>query len=151
MELLFEVNSRAELILFWTVRAHVESCEHPDQERTNTCVAAALSLSQNILEQSRTAIRTEAAQHGLYSLNSSSLEVTISDAAFLELIHYRKSIHPQGTTGGFPIHCDDKRIVLPNQGTLVFRILDSVASSDPKHFRLTDVSKTRTRSIAHIH
>jgi hypothetical protein len=60
MELLFEVNSRAELILFWTVRAHVESCEHPDQERTNTCVAAALSLSQNILEQSRTAIRTEA-------------------------------------------------------------------------------------------
>jgi hypothetical protein len=98
MELLFEASSRVKPNLFWTVRALVEPYEDLDQECTNTCAAAALSLSQNILEKSRTAIRTEAAQHGLYSLDSSSLELTISDAAFLELIHYRKSTRPRGTT-----------------------------------------------------
>jgi hypothetical protein len=103
MELLFEANSRAKLNLFWTVCALVQHCEDLGQECTNTNVAAALSLSQNILEKSRTAIRTKAAQHGLYSLDSSSSGIAISDAAFLELIQYRKSTHPQGITCGFPI------------------------------------------------
>jgi hypothetical protein len=47
-------------------------------------------MSQNVLEESRTAIRTEAAHFGIHSLDSCCSNVAGSDTAFLELIRYRK-------------------------------------------------------------
>jgi hypothetical protein len=74
-----------------------------DQGSTDTCVAAALSVSQNFLERRRTAVRTEAAQLGFHSLGSSSSGIAISDTAFTELIHYCKS-HPIPRLGYLPCH-----------------------------------------------
>jgi hypothetical protein len=82
------------------------------EERTDIRVAAALSLSQTILEKSRTATRTEAAHHGLYSLDGSSSGIAISDSAFMELIHYRKfDLSPQHDFD-FSIQRDYESIVL---------------------------------------
>jgi hypothetical protein len=59
---------------------------------TGVRTGQALSVSQNVYEEIRTTVRTEAAQFGINSLDSCYSGLTSSDANFLELIRYRKSL-----------------------------------------------------------
>ena len=63
----------------------------PAVRLTNFDAGQALSVSQNVFEESRTTIRTEAAHFGLQALDNASSDVANSDATFLELIRYRES------------------------------------------------------------
>jgi hypothetical protein len=93
-----------------------------NQESTNTWPAAALSVSQNILQIRCTAVRTAAAQHEFYSLDSSNSGVAISDTAFVQLIRYRKFHLSPRHDWAFPYGAVILIITSPDRGDILLEL-----------------------------
>jgi len=64
----------------------------PTEGLTESRTGQALSVSQNVFEESRTTVHAEAAHFGLHSLDHRFSGTTGSDATLLKLIRYRKSL-----------------------------------------------------------